>query len=112
MTLVTLNLPDSLAEKLKSVYNVDQYVADVLSDDLEDLDEPDEEEIEATVKACKEGLADFEKGNFMPLEEFITKQLALRNAEARMVGQICKERMQGEFVPLEEAIVKRIALRR
>jgi predicted transcriptional regulator len=37
--------------------------------------------VKATVAMCKQGLAEIEKGNFMPLEEFIAKHIEIREAE-------------------------------
>jgi predicted transcriptional regulator len=83
MTVVTLNLPDAIAEKLKSVYNPDQYVADVLSDNFEDLDEV---EARTVGKICKERML----GEFVPLEEAIAKRIALR--EEQRAARLAQEK--------------------
>jgi hypothetical protein len=80
--MTAIKLPDALVEALKGhdvqdIESIEAFAARAMWEKLEE----EEAEIEATVAMCKQSMVDFEKGNFMPLEEFIAKRIELREAE-------------------------------
>jgi hypothetical protein len=92
MTVVTLNLPDALAQKLNAMPDRDEYATEVFMHDLAELTEVadltevnddielSEEEEEAlaasNAQACLDSLAAYERGEYVPARDFFARKKA------------------------------------
>jgi hypothetical protein len=83
MTAMTihLNLPDDLAQKLKELPNVDEYVLSLLRRDLTDLTDLKEDSDEITdndLRACEDSYDAYKRGEYLTLDQWRAERLAKR----------------------------------
>jgi hypothetical protein len=83
MTAMTihLNLPDDLAQKLKELPNVDEYVLSLLRRDLTDLTDLEKDSDEITdndLRACEDSYDAYKRGEYLTLDQWRAERLAKR----------------------------------
>jgi hypothetical protein len=83
MTAMTihLNLPDDLAQKLKELPNVDEYVSGVLRHnltDLADLEEANDGITDNDLRACEDSYDAYKRGEYLTLDQWRAERLAKR----------------------------------
>jgi hypothetical protein len=65
-----------------NIGDINTFATDALWHEIEDRqDTGTEEEINSTVRACQESLAEFERGEFIRAEDFIAKRLKARETQ-------------------------------
>jgi hypothetical protein len=80
MTAMTihLNLPDDLAQKLKELPNVDEYVSGLLRHDLADLEEGSDGITDNDLRACEDSYDAYKRGEYLTLDQWRAERLAKR----------------------------------
>jgi hypothetical protein len=81
MTAMTihLNLPDDLAQKLKELPNVDEYISGILRHNLADLDDLVNDEItDNDLRACEDSYDAYKRGEYLTLDQWRAERLAKR----------------------------------
>jgi predicted transcriptional regulator len=76
MTAITLNLPDALAKKLKTIPTLDTFATNVFTDALEEVE--DTGLTDAEIDILKERIAQVDNGEFVTYDEWEKERLARR----------------------------------